>query len=191
MSKNNNIFPCSEKEYCKKQKFDRLDVLLSVPFEANNGDLSKLLRFFLYKAPNISSAHSPKISNITYSHDSILREMMNGRKFSKGIDFCSSNCRIEKHLLKVGLNGNKICLKCKRGVCKRNPIKGNNKESDLDCLLRHIRNSIAHGRFYYSHGGNIIFLMFEDVNTTGNISARIVCLRADLEHWKNVLLKYI
>lgn len=190
MSKNISLFPCSKKEYCKKQKYDRLEQILTVPFESGNSELTKLLSFFLHQAPNISSIHSHRIANNGNVHDSILKEMLNGRNFQKGIDFCASNCKIDKRLFNVGLSGEKVCLKCKRGVCKRNPVKDNNKESDLDCLLRHIRNSIAHGRFYYNHAGNRIYIMFEDVNPSGNLSARIVCLRADLEHWKETLTKY-
>ena len=190
MSQNTSMFPCSSKEYCKKQKYDRLDHILIPPFETGNDELSKLLSFFLHKAPDISSIHSRRIDNQNNVHDLILVQMLDGRSFKQGIDFCASNCKIEKRLTRIGLSGDKVCLKCKRGVCKKNPVKDNHEESDLDCLLRHLRNSIAHGRFYYNHAGNRIYLMFEDVNPSGNLSARLICLRADLEHWKEILVQY-
>ena len=61
------------------------------------------------------------------------------------------------------------------------------KHSAIFNMIRHIRNSIAHGRIYYSHTGNRIHIVFEDANSTGNLSARIVCIKADLEHWKRIL----
>lgn len=102
--------------------------------------------------------------------------------------FCAFNAQIEKELKQANLDGDDICLKCKRFVCKRKQTKnGAFPETDLDCFLRHIRNSIAHGRVYCLHGGNRVRIVFEDENSSGNLSARIVCIKADLEHWKKVL----
>ena len=64
--------------------------------------------------------------------------------------------------------------------------KGHNPETDLDCILRHIRNSIAHGRVYYRKDRNRIHFVFEDCNKK-NLTARIVCIKSDLEFWKKVL----
>ena len=99
-----------------------------------------------------------------------------------------ANAVIEMEFNKCNLNGSNICLKCKRFVCKKKQsCKNKPEETDLNCFLRHIRNSIAHGRVYCCHAGNRIHIVFEDENITGNLSARIVCIKADLEHWKRVL----
>ncbi len=117
--------------------------------------------------------------------------MMQGRNF-KYEEFCSSNVNIDKELTKAHLDTNNICLKCKRYVCKKKQNKKNiPQETEMDCFLRHIRNAIAHGRVYYYHKGNRVHIVFEDENTTGNISARIVCIKSDLIHWKNVLKEHI
>lgn len=187
-----NKLECLKGKYCKKQHYDKLDQILTPPFETDDKQLSRILSYFLHLAPNISSAHSNSLSNINNLHNAILTEMFEGRNFVADIDFCSPNCKIIKHTDKLVLSGNNICLKCKRAVCKRNPKKkAESAETDLNCLLRNLRNSIAHGRVYYHHAGNRVLLMFEDItqNST-NISARIVCTRADLEHWKSVLQKY-
>lgn len=113
--------------------------------------------------------------------------MMEKRHF-KYSHFCSSNVIIEKELQKGYLNGTELCLKCKRFVCKKRKTQNNFiHESDLECFLRHIRNSIAHGRVYLLHAGNKIHIVFEDLNKSGKISARIICIKADLEYWKEVL----
>lgn len=162
-----------------------LEDLLIIPFEDGTTETRKLFTYFLYNAPNIESAHSRKISND--QHSVIFDRMMDGRHF-KYQKVCSANSIIEKELTKCFLNGDSICLKCKRFICKRKQTpKGRIPESDLECFLRHIRNSIAHGRVYYLHGGNKIHIVFEDENDSGNLSARIVCIKADLEHWKTVL----
>ena len=162
-----------------------LDDLLIIPFEEGTADTRKLFAYFLYSAPNIESTHSKVISKD--QHSIIFDRMMDSRHY-KYRKFCSSNTIIEKELAKGYLNEDLICLKCKRFVCKRKQTtKGKPSESDLECFLRHIRNSIAHGRVYYLHGGNKIHIVFEDENSSGNLSARIVCIKADLEHWKNVL----
>lgn len=165
------------------QKLNICD-LLNVPFEIDHKELQKLLSYFLHLSPEISSVHSLKIS--PELHNNIFQEMMRGRAF-KYENFCSSNSKISRELIKAELSGNKLCFKCKRFICKRRHTdKGQLPESNLSCFLRHIRNAIAHGRFYYKHTGNRVFIMFEDMNDQ-EISARIVCNLADLQHWKSVL----
>lgn len=172
---------------CKINHSHYIIDLLSAPFEVKHKELQKLLSYFLHLSPEISSVHSLKIN--PELHNNIFQEMMRGRAF-KYENFCSSNTKISRELLKVGLSGNKFCFKCKRFICKRRHTdKGQLPESNLTCFLRHIRNSIAHGRFYYKHTGNWVFIMFEDMNER-EISARIVCNLADLQHWKNVLSNY-
>ncbi len=173
---------CSD---CRTCTTISLKDLIIVPFEDGTTETRKLFACFLYNAPNIESAHSRIISND--QHSAIFDRMMEGRHF-KYQKVCSANSIIEKELTKGFLNGDSICLKCKRFICKRKQTsKGKMPESDLECFLRHIRNSIAHGRVYYLHGGNKIHIVFEDVNNSGKLSARIVCIKADLEHWKKVL----
>jgi len=146
-----------------------------------------LFSYFLHLAPDIKSVHSTRIP--VEKHAEIFYRMIENRHFYYE-KFCHSNVKIDNELLKANLLGNSICLKCKRYVCKKAPYKKayNNNETDLDCFLRHIRNSIAHGRVYYLHKGNRIHVIFEDFNSAGtNYSARIVCIKADLIYWKKVL----
>ena len=159
--------------------------LLVVPFKTPTLEVKKLFSYFLHIAPNIESAHSKNIP--IEMHAEIFERMMETRHF-KHKKFCRANAVIEKEFNKCNLNGSNICLKCKRFVCKKKQsCKNKPEETDLNCFLRHIRNSIAHGRVYCCHAGNRIHIVFEDENITGNLSARIVCIKADLEHWKRVL----
>ena len=170
---------------CSKSVQCDLNRLLIVPFDGGTTDTQKLFSFFLHRAPDVESAHSKRIPAV--KHSAIFNMMMETRHF-KYQKFCWAQSPIEKELSKGYLSDENICLKCKRFVCKKKQtVKGMPIETDLDCFLRHIRNSIAHGRVYYSHAGNCVHIVFEDENNSGNLSARIVCIKADLEHWKRVL----
>lgn len=169
------------KNPCNKNNLKALDNLLVIPFQIPNLEIQNLLSFFLHLAPDIESVHARKI-NIS-KHNEILNRMFENRHYQYS-KFCASNAKIENELSKAHLNGDLLCLKCKRFVCKK---KGGQSETDLDCFLRHIRNAIAHGRVYYCHAGNRIHIIFEDMNNSGNISARIVCIKADLKYWKKIL----
>lgn len=170
---------------CLRATKNSLEQLIIVPFEEGTLETRELFSYFLYRAPNIESTYSKRIPPI--KHSVVFNIMMENRHY-KYQKFCWANASIEKELAKGYLSGNCFCLKCKRYVCKKKPSKKNSpQETDLDCFLRHIRNSIAHGRVYYCHAGNRIHIVFEDKNTSGNLSARIVCTKADLEHWKRVL----
>ena len=173
------------KNNCKSVVNVNICKILIPPFENMPADTQRLFSYFLHMAPDISSVHSLKISKTL--HAELFRQMMENRHFFYQ-KFCSSNAPIEKELDKGFLSGSNLCLKCKRYVCKREKNKkGISPESDLDCFLRHIRNSIAHGRVYYSNVNNRIHIIFEDINKSQNISARIVCFKSDLEYWKKIL----
>ena len=157
-----------------------------VPAECEIGDLRQLFAYFQYRAPNVDSIKSPMID--PRYHDSILLEI------TKGWDefhFCNQNANTEEELGKLTLNGPLLCSWCKRFLCKRmnNPAKrdSSRRETDLECLLRHLRNAIAHGRVFVIHGGNFISVLFEDTNDKGNITARVICRQADLKKWRTIL----
>lgn len=173
------------KNNCKTVVYTKMRKILVAPFDVLPTDTQQLLSYFLHRAPDISSVHSTKIS--PWLHSELFSQMMDCRHFYYQ-KFCWSNAPIQKELEKGHLSGSELCLKCKRYVCKKEKRnKGQPPESDLDCFLRHIRNAIAHGRVFYLHTGNRVHFVFEDINKSKNISARIVCIKADLKRWKKVL----
>ncbi|MCM1224624.1 MAG: HEPN family nuclease [Lachnospiraceae bacterium] len=192
---------CINAQNCSKQKLYNLNDIITCPFTTENKRLSELLEYFLYLAPNTTSVHSPKIENCNNLHDEIYRQMLEGRNFKLGIEFWTQQPKIDQRLADLSLHNENICLKCQRGVCKKKISKISPAETNLCCLLRHIRNSIAHGRVYYvNNKSNNMFIMFEDAEpgqqnkSSSNhpiITARTVCLKADLEHWRTVLMTYV
>lgn len=98
---------------CLKSKNGSLNELLVSPFEVGSADIQKLFAFFLHSAPDIESVHSKKIPSC--KHSDIFCRMMDNRHF-KYHNFCPAQATIEKELSKGYLNGEIICLKCKRFV---------------------------------------------------------------------------
>ena len=173
---------------CKKQN-KRLSFVKSdaiVPSECDISDLRNLFSYFQYRAPNIDSLQSPLLSSDI--HDEVLAKMLHNNSDYK---FYSHNLDSSILLQQHGMSDDHVCDRCKRFVCKymTNPAKRDTtrKETDLECLLRHLRNSIAHGHIFLHHGGNYITLGFEDQNEKKNITSRIIVNRAELYKWKNVL----
>lgn len=161
-----------------------------IPIECDIGKLRSLFAYFQYRAPNIDSLHSPLLS--VAFHDEVLDKIRKTHNRKNGeYLFCAHNADTEKEFSTQKLWGEEICNKCKRFMCKRMPNKAKRdetrKETDLECLLRHMRNSIAHGHVFVAHGGNFITVCFEDVNEKKNITARIVCYQADLIKWRKIL----
>ena len=175
-------------EICNK-KAARFEIAVKnaiVPSECDTGELRKLFSYFQYRAPNIESLQSPLLAPCY--HDSVLNEIAKGREEYR---FCSQNAKTEDELAKNALSGINLCSWCKRFLCKRmnNPSKRDpsRRETDLECLLRHLRNAIAHGHVFVIHGGNHISVLLEDTNNQGNTTARIICNQADLKKWRKIL----
>ena len=161
-----------------------------VPFDCEIGELRQLFSYFQYSAPNVDSLKSPYL--MPDYHEDVLEQMLKG---NENYHFCAHSSNTEDELRAVALSGGQVCIYCKRFMCKRmtRPAKRDNtrKETDLECLLRHLRNSIAHGHVYVNHGGNYISILFEDENDKHNVTARIMCCQADLRKWRNILEKSI
>ena len=174
--------------YCEKE-----NQLLSlegrnaiVPLECDIGQLRGLFSYFQYRAPNIESVQSPLLD--VSRHADVLNEMLRG---NPNYRFVSHSSNTDDALRDCALFGSFICTRCKRFMCKRSghsskrlPTRG---ETDLECLLRHLRNSLAHGNVFLFHGGNYITVCFVDINDKKKITARILCTQADLRKWKDVL----
>lgn len=87
----------------------------------------------------------------------------------------------------------KICCEHPRAVLKQSfklkakengQIEVTNSETRMECLFRHIRNSLAHGRTYIFNNGNI---MLEDCDDNGVLSARILIKAQTLIDWMAII----
>ena len=150
-----------------------------IPFEIDDVVLQKLFSFFLHLAPTIDSKTAA-----TIPEDRLIRnwaEYVASLKCESFV-FLAPNCSIEKH----GLSStSQISRKSKGFVCKRK----DKNEAEHVCLLRHLRNSIAHNNVYLKNAGNRKYLLFEDFNQSKNQSARILLSQSDLKRLKNTIIK--
>ena len=170
-----------DQDYCFKQRFMNLNNTLVIPSEIEDVELRQLIDYFQFRAPGISSEQSFEIPSV--QHQIVYDELFNNRNY-EATDFFQSNKTIIKHLKMNHLEKNSVCIKCKRFVCRLD----SGEETKLSCLLRHIRNSIAHGRIHLVKDKGYYFL-FEDVNRK-SITARIICNKEDLKSWRKILNQY-
>lgn len=92
----------------------------------------------------------------------------------------------------MNLDGS-ICIEHPRGVLqqKTNVILKENGEVSItpgerrmECLFRHIRNSLAHGRTYYFNNG---FIMLEDIDDNSKKTARLLLKFQSLIDWIEII----
>ena len=148
----------------------------------------RVLLYFKDFAPCQSSYTGSVLSQEV--HQEVLDDMLQSWKdHYLFVAYDTDLKRTEETYEKYNLKGDRLCSRCKRFVCKRdNKAK---QETDLSCLLRHIRNAIAHNRVFSIHGGNYVSFLFIDVNKAGNVNAKVICNRVDLEKWKRILEKAV
>lgn len=161
-----------------------------LPFEISDEKLIKLFSFFLHSAPTIESKSAAQIDK-----QRLLKNWLDFKEQmpSNMIMFFAASYSPDKFLKsfeKYGLNDESVVnRRTKAFVCKRKETKNGLSEPDCHCLLRHIRNSIAHNNVYISNVGNRKYILFEDFNQKGNISARILLSQTDLTKLKKEITK--
>lgn len=91
--------------------------------------------------------------------------------------------------------GDKICIDHPRAVLKQSikvtiyedcKVEVKQQETRMECLFRHIRNSLAHNHTYLFDNGNILL---EDCDDNGKISARILMPKDALIEWMKIIKK--
>ena len=71
----------------------------------------------------------------------------------------------------------------------RNTITKTGKKTWIDGWFCPMFNSIAHCNLYLSNAGNRKYILFEDYNKSGNITARVLLSQADLSLLKREIMK--
>lgn len=155
----------------------------TIPFEITNMKMEKLFSFFLHSAPTIDSRTAMKIDSIRLSGN--WKDFVETSQLKPSIIYAESYNKLENACEKNGLGVDaEISRRTKGFVCIR---KG--KETDYECVLRHIRNSIAHNNVYYCDAGNRKFVLFEDYNKGGKFTARMLFSQTLLTTLKKEITK--
>lgn len=154
------------------------------PFEIDDIKLTRLFSFFLHSAPTIDSTLASRIDEdrLLKNWNNFVSQFANGRISLYSYSYKKFIQQFEKHGLS---DESTVSRRLKVIVCNRK----NNVEKDYQCVLRHLRNSIAHCNLYLSNAGNRKYILFEDYNKKGNITARILLSQADLSLLKREIMK--
>lgn len=153
------------------------------PFEIEDTKLRRLFSFFLHTAPTIDSNLASKIDE-----DRLLNNWNNfvSNYANNKILVYSYSYELIQQFEKYGLSDeSKVSHKLNAIVCK----KKKQAETNYQCVLRHLRNSLAHCNLYIANAGNRKYILFEDYNKKGNITARMLLSQDFLNKLRKELMK--
>lgn len=159
-------------------------VYLVPPIDTGVRNFNGIVKYYQYHAPQIDCVHSiHRITDLS-TQEAVFKELMKIANMQNRHSFVQ---RFQPNSLALfQLEGNVICLKCPRMVCKKGK-----EETELSALLRHLRNVFAHGRTYIKKTKNQTYVILEDYDTSNSkkpkLSAKIVITKAILEKWKAFL----
>lgn len=155
------------------------------PFEIEDQKLLKLFSFFLHSAPTISSNTAMIISD-----DRLER---NWNNFISTINqnnyiIIPDNRKIEDYFEKYNFLPNSLINRFSKGfICKRCKTNGKD-ETDYECILRHLRNALAHSCVFMNNTGNRKYILFKDYNKSGNQSSIMLFSQSDLSKLKKIIV---
>ena len=157
-----------------------------LPFEIEDEKLKKLFSFYLHSAPTIESKSAAMIEAEKLAENWLEYRSTFPQDMSVFYAASYPPDKFQECLLKYKLNNEAdVNRRIKAFVCK----KKDKDEQECQCLLRHLRNSIAHDNVYLSNAGNRKYILFEDFNKSDNLTARILLSQADLSTMKRIILK--
>lgn len=154
------------------------------PFEIDDEKLKKLFSYYLHLAPTIDSGSSrlPPVRGLNVAWNDFITQLSLGKT---DYHIYSSGSITTDYLKKYKLlETDTIKKKSRRFVC----CLRDKNEDEMTCLLRHLRNSIAHSRVFLYQTKSRKFFLFNDYNTKKNLAARILLSQTDLERLKRILL---
>lgn len=156
------------------------------PFEYEDEKIRHLFSYFLHSAPLIDSVCSR--SNVTDDEKETMWNkfisIWDERKFPYKIYKENSKFPNETVLAKMGLKDDcEINRSARALICFK---KGN--ETEIETLLRHIRNAIAHASVYVLVKSNRKYILLEDLNSNGSKRAIILFTQTDLQNLKKATL---
>lgn len=155
-----------------------------LPFEVGDESLHNLFSFFLHSAPTIESKTAAIISPEKLLENwKVYIEDWKQNQYR----FYSSNSKFpdSKILDDFGISDiSKISRKSHAFVCKYK----SSSESDYECVLRHIRNAIAHSNVFLKNAGNRKYILLEDYNKNNNKTAILLFSQSDLKRLKKYIM---
>ena len=154
------------------------------PFEIEDEKMRKLLSFYIHYAPTIES--NTAISVDENKLKSNWNKFFEDAKFSS-FKIYNENYKLSEEVFSKNQLGDNQILNRKNlsVVCKRK----HKNEEDYECILRHIRNSIAHNNIYIVNAGNRKYILLEDYNKSKNITSRMLLSQTILSKLKRCIIQ--
>ena len=154
------------------------------PFEIEDEKVRKLLSFYIHYAPTIES--NTAISVDENKLKSNWNKFFENAKFSY-FKIYNENYKLSEEIFSKNQLGDNQILNRKNlsVVCKRK----HKNEEDYECILRHIRNSIAHNNIYIVNAGSRKYILLEDYNKSKNITSRMLLSQTILSELKRCIMK--
>ena len=166
---------------CNHTKDNYLSYLVT-PLETGIKNFNKIVNYYEYCAPQIDCIHSEgKIEDVEVQKEVFLK-LVKIAKMQNNYNFVQ---RLQPNSFGLyHLEGFEICIKCPRMVCKIGK-----DETELSALLRHIRNSLSHGKTYVKKTRNQTYIVLEDYSKDKKpkLTGKMVLTKAILEKWKELL----
>ena len=206
--KNENLHECNE----ERKRFDNcVKSILDMKFDDEDA-IDKILEFYLFHAltgnsDDEDSNKKPSKNDKKFGFKALkdygwegrpklleLENLLLKEAEIKPFCFCLMKADGLQNMLKAMNLDAKICFKHPRAVMMQNysviiqedcKLKINEKETRLQCLFRHIRNSFAHNRTYLLDED---LILLEDANGK-KITARILMPKEALLSWIDIIKK--
>lgn len=161
------------------------DIIINriAPFEISDDKLKKLFSYYLHLSPTIesSSAKGIPMCGLDIAWQQFLTQNAIERK--NYYIYADGKTITDKQLLAYDLSETDIVNKKSKGfLCC---YKGG-ETTELECFLRHLRNSIAHSNVYFVEKGRK-YIIFEDFNMNHKLTARILVSQTDLMRLRKIL----
>lgn len=164
-------------------------------------ELRRLWEFYVTKSISEKSSLSIKLEN--YGWENTQSKTTGLPALESLLTASAGNCHlcfiraktIKDTLGQMNLANSRICIDHLRGVLKQDFKYEHNEneevtiesaESRIVCLMRHIRNSFAHGNTYFFPNRNVL-LEDRDSGEKGGISARIIIPQFALLKWISIV----
>lgn len=166
-------------------------------------DLDKILRVFLFGAPTLKNSKDTNGFNKRlrdygwgvsgYDRNKLERALLKNSSINSFVVIKSNSIAETRKIMNFE---SKMCVSHERILLKQNgsavinelnEYSFDEKEDRMQCLFRHIRNSLAHNRTYLFENG---FIFLEDIE--GESEAVTACILVNLEtllRWADVLEK--
>ena len=151
------------------------------PFETEYSRLTKLFSFFLHIAPKINSKRAVQIDDTRLNRNwNAFIKLFDNNSY-KFMEVSSPKSVMDYFETTNIADSSELRRRGSGFVCR----KKDKSEVEVVCLLRHIRNAIAHANIYLLNAGNRKFILFEDYNEKGKQTARILFSQTDLQNLKS------